>query len=532
MEKQSLDKAIQPLSKQIYAFCRRRTSNSYDADDLEQEILLELYRSAGNLRDEQAFFGFVWSISEHVYNQWYKKRLREQNKTIPLTETLSDSLPDDLAETESDSEMILLLRRELAFLHTEYRRAAILYYLDNRTCKEIAQILDIGESMVKYLLFQARKKLKEGIYMERTFGKHSYQPTTLQPYYLGEGPNRFHEFLSGRLILQNILSACYNDSLSAQEISMETGIPMPYLEGEIDALTAKNCLIKTGKRYMTNVIIVDADCMDEMSRAVQPTLDTLTAAIKAFMDAHLPQFRALAFPGADCSENTLRWRLAAIVLRAVMGLEDLPLTETAAGPVEPPQTAWGEHAYTWLMEKVPDAACSLCFCCLSGKYGDHLRFLDDLKNGKGSHADFFNYPRKVNILCDIAHHTTAAFSEYDMEILAELVRDDYVYHTGKGYACTLPIYTTEQYRTILSWIQNTLCPQTESIFHAQDTAVKQILENHTPKHLAEQVPGIAAILSQDLFHGTAPASALITDGYLTTNWHPNEMPTCYLILGA
>ena len=68
--------------------------------------------------------------------------------------------------------------------------------------------------------------------MERTLGELSYNPKTLIPLYHGEGPNSFGNFMESK-IKQNIISACYNDALTVQQISLETGIPLPYLDDEI-----------------------------------------------------------------------------------------------------------------------------------------------------------------------------------------------------------------------------------------------------------------------------------------------------------
>lgn len=115
----------------------------------------------------------------------------------------------------------------------------ILYYLDNKSCSEISSLLAVSESMVKYLLFKSRKIIKDGMNMERKLGKLSYNPKKFIPNYSGEGPNRFYAYMNN-LIRQNIVLACYNDSLTPERISLETGIPLPYLDDEILELTNKS----------------------------------------------------------------------------------------------------------------------------------------------------------------------------------------------------------------------------------------------------------------------------------------------------
>ena len=63
----------------------------------------------------------------------------------------------------------------------------------------------------------------------------------------------------------------------------------------------------------------------------------------------------------------------------------------------------------------------------------------------------------------------------------------------------------------------------------RENAVR-ILGEHTPKHLADQVPGIA---SMDLFlNGVCiPAERMIADGVLTPERIPGELPGVCVVLG-
>ena len=94
--------------------------------------------------------------------------------------------------------------------------------------------------------------------MERNFGKLSYNPKTLIPLYSGQGSNNFWKFMQSK-IRQNIVSACYNNSLTVQQISLETGIPLPYLDDEIKDLEDKQIILKNGNHYTANVIVITSD---------------------------------------------------------------------------------------------------------------------------------------------------------------------------------------------------------------------------------------------------------------------------------
>ena len=172
MNEIELHEKIAEASKTIFSYCMAKTPTREEAEDLSQDILYELIRSAANIRDDKAFYAFMWGVAGNVYKQWYRKKLK--NKTCELT----DDIPTEEPIWEDDNSDIYLLRRELTLLSEKYRKATILYYIEKRSCSEISSALAIPESTVKYLLFKSRKILKEGMNMERNLGELSYNPKT------------------------------------------------------------------------------------------------------------------------------------------------------------------------------------------------------------------------------------------------------------------------------------------------------------------------------------------------------------------
>ena len=91
--------------------------------------------------------------------------------------------------------------------------------------------------------------------MERSYGEQSYNPKSLNILYMGEGPNHYWNLVSGSRIRQNILWACYNDRLTEDEIALQIGVSLPYIEDDLRQLTETWLLQKDGNYYKTNIII-------------------------------------------------------------------------------------------------------------------------------------------------------------------------------------------------------------------------------------------------------------------------------------
>ena len=112
MNKQELHTKIEEISKTVFSYCLSRTKTREDAEDLAQDILLEIMKSAESIRDDAAFYGFMWAIVGNVYKAWYRKRIKRTD--VALDESIESAIPDDTTGFEAlfdeDSELYLLRR--------------------------------------------------------------------------------------------------------------------------------------------------------------------------------------------------------------------------------------------------------------------------------------------------------------------------------------------------------------------------------------------------------------------------------------
>ena len=81
-----LNEKIADASRTIFSYCMAKTPNRLEAEDLCQDILLELIRSSGSIRDSGAFYGFMWAVAGNVYKHWCRKKARP--RTCELTEDI------------------------------------------------------------------------------------------------------------------------------------------------------------------------------------------------------------------------------------------------------------------------------------------------------------------------------------------------------------------------------------------------------------------------------------------------------------
>lgn len=521
LDRQELDAKITELSKTILSYCVSRTSNRQDAEDLAQNMILEIMKSSQNIRDDKAFYGFMWSVAGNVYRQWYKKKLRVNE--CELTGDVHDDTGemDLLAEKNTD---ICLLRRELSLLSGKYRRATILYYLENKSCAEISNLLSVSESMVKYLLFKSRKILKEGMNMERNYGEQSYRPKKLMLLYMGEGPNQYWSLIDGNKIRQNILWACYNDRLTEDEIALQIGVSLPYIEGDLKKLTEAELLDRDGNFYRTNIIILTEDLKKETASKLQPLQAEIADKIQRFIDANSDAVRSIGFCGSDMSQNSLKWQLTCMILQYAFSRA----ADSLFAPGKVPVTAFGEHAYVWGAEHV-SGGFNCCNITAEERHTDiSMYFMDWVADPQTNHNDFYSNINFVKMYAKLARGLATEPNEYEQEIVSELIRRGYAYKKDGRILVTMPTYTISELDELREMLRHVI-DETGALFEQINKTIADVLRNHAPAHLKKQVEAIAGMC---LFSDAAyvPASMMNKSGYLSTDWDANENATSYVVL--
>lgn len=171
MEQNTLYQLLEQNITKIFAYCLARVRDRAQAEDLAGDIVVEVLRSAQNLRCDDAFFGYLWTIASRVCSRQGRKQQPASYDDAYMGAVWHSPEKEILHQEE-----IQLLRRELSLLSDQHRRITVLYYFQKQSCAQIAERLGLSVSMVKYYLSASRKKLKEGISMTREFGEKSYHP--------------------------------------------------------------------------------------------------------------------------------------------------------------------------------------------------------------------------------------------------------------------------------------------------------------------------------------------------------------------
>lgn len=501
LDKKELDFKISSAAKSILSFCISRTSNRFDAEDLAQDIILEMYKSSANIRTDDAFYGFMWAVAGNVYKQWCRKKRKNEVQLI-ADNAVFDAFDDD--------EQLNLLRRELTFLSEKYRKAVILYYIDNKSCSEISDILSVSESMVKYLLFKSRQILKEGITMERTYGEQSYNPKELSILYWGNGKKTYNSTLEKR-IAQNILFACYNDKLTAEEISLELGVALPYIEDILKELTDCEILRLEGRKYYTNIVIFTIDCAIEVVKKTARYREEIVEALTSV---------------AENSNNQAWLTVCCVLYKAIF--ENLQ----SKVEINIPENKFGENCLIWAVEKdsvsMRNKGFEFGVSNTENENGDRVQFFDFSVNGEMVHHSFYTTQSLTNVFVDIARGKTAFTSEFDKVIVAELVKKGYVLNNDGSLKVNVPVFTNAEFKRFMEPLEEAVRIVEENAIKIMNEAAK-IIKNYIPVHLKSAAEQMAYFrIFEDAI--SIPVGQLAENKILYPYNGMGVLPTTYVLL--
>lgn len=448
------------MSKTIFSYCLSRTSSYTEAEDLSQEILLECIKSIVNLRDEKAFYAFVWRTADNILKKFYarKKRILE----CELDENLSDDPYREIEERAQTDMQLGLINRELAFLRSSYRHVMIEHYINQRSVKDIAQILSISESMVKYLLFQSRKRIKEDITMEKIYGQYSYNPVKLAVRYWGD-QNKYWNILSK--ISQNIIMSCYFDKQTEEQISIQTGIPTAYLEEEIKKLIEADIITESNGFYQSNILVLTKDELSEIAKANEPVTRKIADFVRDFTDKSMDVVRKIGFYGSDMSANSLKWLIISKLLKTAY----INILHSRH-PLDFPVDVYGIPGFRWLCEESPnDDGYALGMAQRFTRLG-YIDFWDVFSiNGEIMHTKVSD--ASANMLISLS--TSQPETESEKLICSELINANLAVATPDGIKPNCPCFTTEQMHT---FVYDIIAPAAEKICDMAEDNLKVIIE--------------------------------------------------------
>ncbi len=142
------------LYKIANAYCKE----SDDRNDLVQEIIIQLWKSFERYDATYKYSTWIYRIALNVAISFNQKENRRKNRTAPLNDTIFN-VAETITSNETEKNISLLQQFILEL--KELDKALMLLFLDEKSHKEIAEIMGIAETNVATKIGRIKLSLKE-----------------------------------------------------------------------------------------------------------------------------------------------------------------------------------------------------------------------------------------------------------------------------------------------------------------------------------------------------------------------------------
>ena len=145
-----------------------KVANSYARDpedraDLAQEIAAQLWRAWRSYEPDRPVTTWMYRIALNVAISHLRGRSLRDRHHVPFEDGLHDTAHDaGTDDGQASSQLLRLLRETIARL-APMDRALMLLYLDERSHREIAEVLGISEGNVATKLSRLKARIRESL---------------------------------------------------------------------------------------------------------------------------------------------------------------------------------------------------------------------------------------------------------------------------------------------------------------------------------------------------------------------------------
>ncbi len=146
---------VERFEGMIFGLCLRMLSRRHDAEDVAQEVFLRAFRNLHRWDTERPLRPWLLTIAANRCRTY----LEERGRRPTPTDLQADWLPERTrTDSRDDAEEI---QQALATLRPEYQQCFVLFYQQELSVEEVAEVLDCPEGTVKTWLHRARKEMAE-----------------------------------------------------------------------------------------------------------------------------------------------------------------------------------------------------------------------------------------------------------------------------------------------------------------------------------------------------------------------------------
>jgi len=158
-DEEAFEELLALIVPTLYKDLNRYLDNKHDIDDILQESIWKIWSSIDRVDSQAEPLAFFRKITYNTLMSFFRKK-KKQEIYIPPEEFLYIETQEEETKSSQDN-LSDELKGLLNKLPDRYRKAITLRYVDEKSYKEIAQIMNVSEDTARQLVSRGIKKLKK-----------------------------------------------------------------------------------------------------------------------------------------------------------------------------------------------------------------------------------------------------------------------------------------------------------------------------------------------------------------------------------
>ncbi len=158
-DEKACEKLVKKYYPDIYQYCLLHIYDSYEAEDLTQEVFARFFTSLHRYKECGKVKNYLYTIAGNVVKNYYKKKKDIPAEQVQKQESANKNIAEEIG-------IRMDIERAVRKLPEEIREVAILFFFQELKQREIARLLQIKLSLVKYRIGRAKELLMKELEVE------------------------------------------------------------------------------------------------------------------------------------------------------------------------------------------------------------------------------------------------------------------------------------------------------------------------------------------------------------------------------
>jgi RNA polymerase sigma factor (sigma-70 family) len=165
--REAFQKLVNAYSEKVYNISLSYLNNFEDAEDLTQEVFIEVYNSISKFRGDSKLSTWIYRITINKSLDFLKRKKSKKRFAFVTSIFSNEDVEEEIPDFEhpgillESKERAKILFSAVSKLPDSQKTAFMLNKIDGLSYKEISEIMDTSISSVESLLFRAKENLRK-----------------------------------------------------------------------------------------------------------------------------------------------------------------------------------------------------------------------------------------------------------------------------------------------------------------------------------------------------------------------------------